>query len=112
MKAERKSRPPGREYPKQDSVGADIHNGLYGNSPVSPAMVGTTDTCNTRNEDGGYLYLTTLFHHEITEKIGRRGSTETSDEETQKLETGQPGKLGCMVEIGDERSAKKKYEVK
>lgn len=78
MKAERKSRSPRREYPKQDGVGTDVYNGLYGNSPVSPAMVGTTDTCNTRNEDGGYLYLTTLFYHEITEKVSRRGSTETS----------------------------------
>ena len=112
MKAERKSRSPGREYPKQDGVGTDIHNGLYGNSPVSPAVVGATDTCNTRNEDSGYLYLTTLFYHEITEKVSRGGSTETSDEETQKLETCQPGKLGCMVEVSDKGGTKKKYEVK
>ena len=74
-------------------------------------MVGASDACYSRNEDGDNLYLAALFHHKITEEVCRVGSAETSDKEPKELEARQPRQLRSVIEVGYEGCAGGKQQI-
>ena len=102
---------PGREYPEQDGIDTYVQDCLQGNSPISPAVIGASDTCDSRNDDGGYLYLAAFFHHKIAEEVCCGCGTEASDEETEELETCQLCQFRGIIKVGDERSTDEEYQI-